>query len=304
MEKLKNKESGIILYGLTPPKANNSEEKIEEISERRISRIKNINIDGLILYDIQDEATRNSEDRPFPFLSTIDPIRYKREYFSELDVPTIFYQCVGKYRKDGFSDRLDSLKGECAVLVGSSSKNEEVHCTISEAYKMAKGKSDLFLGGVTIPERHVKHGDEHHRLVAKQGHGVRFFISQFIFNIEKLKNMLSDYYYYCMKSHVELCPILFTVTPCGSQKTLDILEWLGVNVPVWIKNDLLNSQNTLDLSMDLCMNAVADISHFCMEKKIPFGCNVESVSIRKEEVLASFELVHLVEAKFKALGLR
>lgn len=52
------------------------------------------------------------------------------------------------------------------------------------------------------------------------------------------------------------------------------------------------------------MHAIADISRFCIKKKIPFGCNVESVSIKKEEILASFELVKMVEEAFINMGLR
>lgn len=304
IESLQKKEKGIILYGLTPPKANNQEEKIQSISERRISRLKKVNVDGIILYDIQDEKSRNSDDRPFPFLPTIDPVLYKRKYLPELDLPTVFYQCVGKYTHAELSGKFKTLGNECTVLVGSSSKNETSKCSLREAYGLAAEYPDLYLGGVTIPERHVRKKDEHHRLISKQDKGVEYFISQFIFNIEKVKNILSDYYYECKNRHIEMKPILFTVTPCGSERTLSLLEWLGVNVPIWIKNEISHSNNPLNHSLDLCVNAISDISNFCLEKDIPFGCNIESVSIRKEEVLASFELVHRIEDLFKRMNLR
>ena len=70
VDKIKNKESGIVLYGITPPKKGTALEKIEEIAARQIERLQDLNIDGLILYDIQDEKSRTEVERPFPFMGT------------------------------------------------------------------------------------------------------------------------------------------------------------------------------------------------------------------------------------------
>ena len=62
-EKIENRSSGILLYGLTPPKKKTSIEKVIEISGRQIAAINSIGVDGLVLYDIHDEKDRNEEDR-------------------------------------------------------------------------------------------------------------------------------------------------------------------------------------------------------------------------------------------------
>jgi len=79
-DKATNRESGIITYGITPPKKNNTEEKIKEISQKHIERISGLDIDGLVIYDLQDEKERVSEERPFPFIETIDPQIYSENY--------------------------------------------------------------------------------------------------------------------------------------------------------------------------------------------------------------------------------
>ncbi len=71
-EKIQSKQSGILFYGLTPPKATNTKEDIERITQKHINRIKPLDLDGLVLYDIQDESDRTSEKRPFPFIKTLD----------------------------------------------------------------------------------------------------------------------------------------------------------------------------------------------------------------------------------------
>ena len=69
-DKISNKKSGVLLYGLTPPKINTTEDRIQTIANKQIARIKDLDIDGLVLYDIQDESSRNNEPRPFPFSET------------------------------------------------------------------------------------------------------------------------------------------------------------------------------------------------------------------------------------------
>ena len=85
-EKILNRLPGIITYGLTPPKAVNSPEKIKEISEKQIERIKNLDLDGLVIYDIQDEKDRIEDNRPFPFIETIDPLTYSNEHLRDLKI--------------------------------------------------------------------------------------------------------------------------------------------------------------------------------------------------------------------------
>ncbi len=41
-DKIRNREKGILLYGITPPKANNTEEKIKEIAQKHIERISKL----------------------------------------------------------------------------------------------------------------------------------------------------------------------------------------------------------------------------------------------------------------------
>jgi hypothetical protein len=44
---------------------------------------------GLVLYDIDDESDRNPNERPVPFLPTMDPAEYLARDLVRLDVPAI-----------------------------------------------------------------------------------------------------------------------------------------------------------------------------------------------------------------------
>lgn len=291
--KILNRDTGIITYAITPPRKGNSEERIVEISQKHMERIKNIDMDGLIIYDIQDEADRLKDERPFPFFETIDPAIYANEYMQDLNVEKIIYRCVGKYDEAELTESVISglQKDKFSVFVGASSREQKVKLRLSKAYNIGeKLRNNLTLGGVVIPERHTQNGYEHIKIISKMDKGCKFFVSQVIYNVEASKNLLSDYFYYCQENNIEMVPILFTLAPCGSLKTLDFMKWLGINIPKWLENDLIHSKDILDKSIDLSKNIFEELLEFALDKGIPIGCNIESLSIRKVEIEASVQL--------------
>ena len=302
-DKILNRLPGIITYGLTPPKAVNSPEKIKEISEKQIERIKNLDLDGLVIYDIQDEKDRTEDNRPFPFIETIDPMTYSDEHLSDLKVPKIIYRCVGKYSHNQFNKIIesDARKDMFSVFVGAASRNQKVPLRLSEAYEICKSANpNLILGGVAIPERHMNNKEEHIRIINKLQNGCKYFISQAVYNVEAAKDFLSDYYYFCKNNNIQMVPILFTLTPCGSLKTLEFMRWLGISIPRWLENDLMNSEDILNKSVSLSKAIFSELVDFSIEKGIPIGCNIESVSVRKVEIEASIRLVNDIKSIISA----
>jgi hypothetical protein len=300
INKIKNRESGIVLYGIVPPKKETSADKIREIADRQIQRLEGHNIDGLILYDIQEETSRTAEERPFPFIETLDSLAYSKEYLSTLSVPKIVYRAVGKHSRSELVDFLQNAaaKDYLTVFVGAASKSQEVTMSLNDAYKLKQDvNSEMLLGGVTIPERHQKKGDEHIRVFNKIAQGCTFFVSQGVYDVNASKNFLSDYYYYGQENNIPLVPIMFTFTPCGSVKTLGFMKWLGISIPRWLENDLVHASDILEKSVDFCEQSWRELKAFADEKNIPIGCNIESVAIRKVEVDASIELLHRIGAR-------
>jgi hypothetical protein len=296
-EKIRHRENGIVLYGIVPPKKGTEEDKVQEIAAMQIERLQHLKIDGLVLYDIQDETSRTDEERPFPFMATLDSFDYSRVYLKELNVPKIIYRAVGKYSKAELTAFLTqaSSTDNATVFVGAASRGQEVSMSISDAYKLkSKVNEELLIGGVTIPERHLAKGDEHLRVFNKIAQGCSFFISQGVYDVNASKNFLSDYYYYGKENSIPLVPIIFTLTPCGSLKTLQFMKWLGINIPRWLENELVHSEDILQKSVDLSEQSFCELRDFAAEKDIPIGCNIESVAIRKVEVEASIELLRRV----------
>lgn len=307
-EKIFAKQIGILTYGFTPPKENNTSEKISQIAQSHLSRLNELEseIDAIVLYDIQEEKERVTEERTFPFLPTIDPQHYSDSYLDSIDKPKIIYRCVGNYTRDKFIELIknnnSSEKQSYNVFVGASTDNPpEDQLLLPEAYALFnEHKINSVLGAVVIPERHKMMNDEHLRMTGKAKSGCSFFVSQAVYNLDNSKDFLSDYYYYCTDNGIELSPVLFTLTPCGSEKTMQFMKWLGISIPKWLENDMIHSNTMLEDSIEFCLDIFDNLFSFAVAKNIPVGFNIESVSIRKKEIDASVELTKEISRRMKA----
>lgn len=208
------------------------------------------------------------------------------------------YRAVGKYAEDDLHAWLEGQDANdtLTVFVGASSRHKQRATSLARAQELrALTRPDLQLGGVAIPERHTRRGEEHLRLIAKQEAGCSFFVSQVVYDVNAAKNLVSDYRYECLARGLEPVPIVFTFSVCGSLKTLEFLEWLGVDVPRWIQNDLRHADDTLQESYEHSLSAAGELIGYCRRIGVPFGINVESVSIRLAEIEASVNLAREIE---------
>ncbi|RXK14624.1 5,10-methylenetetrahydrofolate reductase [Halarcobacter mediterraneus] len=301
-DKIRNKEGGILLYGITPPKIKHTKEEIKEIANKHIDRISKLNVDGLVLYDIQDESDRTDEKRPFPFIKTLNPCEYSRNYLQELKTPRIVYRAVGNYTAKQFTAWLEQTRETQvhSVFVGAASHEQQTNITLKEAYSLKREVNDnLCLGGIAIPERHSKKHDEHLRVASKINESCEFFITQCVYDLEASKIFLTDYAKYVKENSIDAVPIIFTLTPCGSSKTLDFMKWLGINIPNYLEEELKESKDILAESVKLSKEIFEELFIFGKKRDIPVGCNIESVAIRKAEIDASVELLEEVKKIIK-----
>ena len=302
LRRIVDRTGEFLLFAVTPPRLTTGSRESREIAEVTLERLRPVGVDGLVLYDIDDESDRNPDARPFPFLPTMDPAEYLARDLAGLDVPAIVYRAVSKYAEDGLRSWLGAQDAArvLSVFVGASSREKAVATSLLRAYELRTDvRPDLPLGGVAIPERHARTGKEHLRLVAKQAAGCSFFVTQVVYDINAAKDLVSDYRYECAARDLEPVPIVFTFSVCGSVKTLEFLQWLGVDVPRWIENDLRHADDTLGASYDQAVATAVELVTFCRRVGVPFGLNVESVSIRKIEIEASARLAARLRAELR-----
>jgi hypothetical protein len=296
LKKIKQKESGILLYGITPPKAQTEPSKITEIAEKTLNRLRAMNIDALVVYDVQDESARTSEERPFPFTHALDPFLYASQYLRRLEAPKIIYRPAGKFTKEELGLWLDDLHthGFYPIFVGIPAPDYIPKTSLKEAYSIWRTNHEdhSVIGAVTIPERHAVLKDEDVRILDKIDSGVSYFISQCIFNVDYTKRILDALLMACETKNQQLPTVIFTLTICGSVKTLHFMEWLGIHIPEDVKETLRACENPVTRSIEIAVATAKELTQYCLERSIPFGFNVESVATRKEEIEASLELLN------------
>lgn len=307
LEKIKSAESGVLIYGITPPKASTEPERVAEIAKKTVERLTNLDIDALVVYDVQDESARTTEERPFPFLTALDPLVFASSYLSSLAIPKIIYRPAGKFSTQELSDWLEELHEHdfYPVFVGLPAPDFPVKTTLTQAYQIwSKHQETSVIGAVTIPERHNLLKDEDTRILDKMSCGVSYFISQCVFNVDYARQIIEDLAHRCKRQQSPPPTIIFTLTACGSTKTLHFMEWLGIHVPEELKEELKTSEDILEKSVALCLDIASKLTTFCLDHSIPFGFNIESVAIRKAEIEASIDLATRVGQMLKEKGVR
>ena len=89
--KLPDARQRVLLYGTTPPRLGTAPDSVAAAAEKLAARLAALPLDGVVLYDIQDETGRTERARPFPFVGTIDP----RDYAKRFSLPAIVYKALG-----------------------------------------------------------------------------------------------------------------------------------------------------------------------------------------------------------------
>src|SRR5437660_9899996 len=87
---------GVLLYGLTPPRGTTTSEQADAIAEAALARLRSVQVDGLILYDVDAEADRSSTPRPFPFMPMMDPSVFLDRHLAGWAGPVVVYRAGGR----------------------------------------------------------------------------------------------------------------------------------------------------------------------------------------------------------------
>ena len=294
--KLLDPQKGLYLYATTPPRQGSSSEKLHAIAEKLTTRLSHLNPDAINVYDIQDEVGRTQISRPFPFLPIVDSREYAQILNKLSGKEIINYKCVVHHPKADFLAWLDQSWQQFGLryftfVGGSTSKMTYPGPTLTEAAQMTtRHQDDFIFGGVTLAERHFNKGDEHLKLIEKSRWGMIFFTSQVIYQPQATIKLLQDYNQQCQQLNVSPVRIILTFAPCGHPKTLQFFKWLGVKFPSETEREIFSAQSPLQKSLEVCCSTLRQILESIQPSMIPLGINVESVSIKQDEIDASVEL--------------
>jgi hypothetical protein len=284
----------VFLYGTTPPRAGAAREQVHTAAEKLGERLRRTPVDGVVVYDIQDESGRSAQPRPFPFVGTIDPRSYSSLLRERTGLSAIAYKALGTLDEAAWRAWLvESAQADLRLVsvVGRPTSGVRYALSLSRAVRIAAEHPARFtVGGVAIAERHTDLRSESARLLAKGVEGCEFFISQAVYHAPPTQRLLADYLRDCRGAGVEPRRIVLTFAPCAREKTLAFMRWLGVNIAPETARSILGAARPLERSIEICRDNLRRILDGPYSGAIPLGVNVESVSINRDEIDASVEL--------------
>jgi hypothetical protein len=291
--KLPDPGQGVFLYGTTPPRLGTPADSVAAAADKLAARLAGLPLDGVVLYDIQDETGRTQRPRPFPFTGTIDP----RDYARFFGLPAIVYKALGMLDEPQWRAWLEESKGKMEFLsiVGRPASGRAYPLALSRAIRIAAETGRFVVGGVVIAERHDAERSEAARLLAKGLEGCGYFISQTVYHAPPTQRLLADYLRDCRGAGTAPKRVILTFAPCGREKTLAFLRWLGVNVSAETERAILGAASPLAKSIEICRDNLRRILDGAYASQVPLGINVESVSINRDEIDASVDLFHALK---------
>src|SRR5437764_1317342 len=117
--KLLDPAQTVLLYGTTPPRLGAPDEQVSAAAGKLAARLAALPLDGVVVYDIQDETGRTQLPRPFPFTRTIDPRQYSMQLMQGTRLPAITYKALGTLDEAGWRTWLSQSPGiEFLSVVG------------------------------------------------------------------------------------------------------------------------------------------------------------------------------------------
>lgn len=298
VKKLKNRETGLVLYSLTPPALNTDPAKLKDLNKRRAARIETLDCHGISLYDVQEEKGRNDSDRTFLYREAMNPVDYSSSLSGHSSLPRLLYLVTGKYREDEIQALLEETEETAFVFVGSPSRTASGKTSLQRAYEIASAYNNP-TGGVLIGERHSENNSEAKRLLSKIERGADFFISQCVYDISLYEKVLRAYKKESIQRGIEEKPLIFTFSPVGTRKALEFMKWLGVSIPEDFIRGIEREDDFLDYSVSYLAEKASNLMDLCGELDIPFGINFESVIGKRQEVLASLTLADRITSLMK-----
>jgi len=292
--RLRDGDAPVFLYGTTPPRSGAPREQIESAVEKLAARLSGLPVDGVVVYDIQDETGRTGQPRPFPFTATMDPREYSVLLRARTWLTPITYKALGNLDERAWQSWLvESAQADLRLVsvVGRPTSGVRYPLSLSRAVRVAgEHPAGFTVGGVAIAERHTQRRSESARLLAKAVEGCAYFISQTVYHAPPTQRLLADYVRDCRGAALAPRPIVLTFAPCGREKTLAFLRWLGVNIAPETASRILSGADPLRKSIEICRDNLRRILDEPYAAEVPLGINVESVSINRDEIDASIEL--------------
>ncbi|MBT7516101.1 MAG: hypothetical protein HN655_09595 [Candidatus Marinimicrobia bacterium] len=281
-DKVKKPQRPVVAYEILPPREKDG--TLNSYAEIISSLLSQTHIDAINIPEVLDENGRG--DRPVENYKRGEPREFGRLLQDIVGVEAIINRVVVH---ESFETQLRWIEEtnkiyeiENMIIVGGESSKVEypgpsvndVLKKVSREYNQNGG--DIFCGGIAIPSR----DKESKNLIIKSKHGSEFFTTQVLYDSKNIIKMIDHYQERCNELNTFPRRLLLSFAPVSSQKNIDFLKWLGVEIPEETERYLHGRPGAMtDRSLDVAIEVLNDTLDYITKNnlKVPIGLNVEHI---------------------------
>ena len=281
-DKVKKPQRPVVAYEILPPREKDG--TLNSYAEIISSLLSQTHIDAINIPEVHDESGRG--DRPVTNQKRGEPREFGRLLQDIVGVEAIVNRVVGHQPFDAQMRWIEETNRDyeienLIIVGGESSKVEYPGPTVNEVLRSVSREyisngGDIFCGGIAIPSREI----ESKNLIKKSEHGSEFFTTQVLYDSSNIVKMIDHYQERCDDLNTFPRRLLLSFAPVSSQKNIDFLKWLGVEIPPETERYLQGRPGSMiERSLDVAIEVLNDTLNFITEKnlKVPIGLNVEHI---------------------------
>ncbi len=279
-DKLLNPSVPVTFFEVVPPPTSKPESLEATIAEVR--NIKDL-VDAINLPEIHDED--RGSPRTHRFVPRVEPRVLGSGILREVQTEIVINRCV-VYEPDQvawFKKTREEFGLEHVVLVGGESSKVRYPGpnVIEAAEQLRAAKLPIYLGGISIPSRL----NEAVRIRRKNTAGLDFFTTQVLFDSNDIVGLVQ-------RLNGLEARIFLSFAPVSHPRDLEVLRWLGVDLPVHLDRFLLRGESAesenpsldyeppFDRSLNLAQHILMDVFDNLPPDPPPLGLNIEHINRR------------------------
>ena len=281
-DKIKKPQRPVVAYEILPPREKDG--TLNSYGEIISSLLSQTHIDAINIPEVLDENGRGK--RPVVNQKRGEPREFGRLLQDIVGVEAIVNRVVVHEPFDAQMKWIEETNRdyeiENLIIVGGESSNvkypgpsvNEVLHSVSREYNENGG--DIFCGGIAIPSRTA----ESKNLIKKSENGSEFFTTQVLYDSSNIVKMIGHYQERCDELNTFPRRLLLSFAPVSSQKNIEFLKWLGVEIPSETERYLQGRPGSMiERSLDVAIEVLNDTLRSITEKnlKVPIGLNVEHI---------------------------
>ena len=281
-DKIKKPQRPVVAYEILPPREEDG--TLNSYAETISSLLSQTHIDAINIPEVHDEVGRG--DRPVANQKRGEPREFGMLLQDIVGIEAIINRVVVHEPYDKQMQWLEETNTKfeienMIIVGGESSKVSYPGPSVNEILEAITNKhnqngGNIFCGGIAIPSRK----QESKNLINKSNNGSEFFTTQVLYDSENIIKMINNYQTRCNELNTFPRRILLSFAPVSSQKNVEFLKWLGVEIPTNTEHYLQARPGSMtERSLDVAIEVLNEILNHIEQNdlKVPVGLNVEHI---------------------------